>query len=85
MNKISLRVDPRYAVHIIEQDDVVVLYNQKRPVILKGADKVSLFKFFEALPGKQILAEDLMSLEESQLRFITELIHAQVIEYLEPS
>ncbi len=78
-----LKVAPHYAVHIVVKDNVVVLYNQKRPLILQGQDKVRLFQIMSSLPDQQISAEDLGSLPEDLVLLIAQLLQQNILECLD--
>ncbi len=43
----QLRVVPEYTVHIVSQDEVVVLYNSRRPLLLQGREHVLLFQILQ--------------------------------------
>ena len=40
----KLRIHPRYRPYVIERDQVVVLYDNERPLILKGREAMSLVR-----------------------------------------
>lgn len=42
-----LKVATQFSAHVVEKDDVVVLYNRKRSLLLKGHDKVRLFSYIK--------------------------------------
>lgn len=42
-----IKVAAQFSAHVVEKDGVVVLYNRKRSLLLKGHDKVRLFSFIK--------------------------------------
>ena len=75
----SLCVAPSYSIHVVESDETVVLYNQTKPLILQGYDKVSLFNFIQQLPGKQLQLEDLMTLPEELVQLVARLLQEGIL------
>lgn len=43
----QLRVSPEYSTYIVPRDNVVVLYNRRRPLLLQGQDNITLFQLIE--------------------------------------
>ncbi len=60
----KLRINPRYRPYVIERDEVVVLYDNKRPLILEGREAgrkdTSGVDPFDMLPRKQMLTEKMI-------------------------
>ena len=85
INAARLTIAPEYAVHVIDADDVVILYNQKRPLLLKGHDMVRLFEYLESRPSQLITAEDLMALPEDLILLAAQLLKENILTYIDPA
>ncbi len=53
----QLSVVPDYTIHIVPRDEVVVLYNSRRPLLLQGQDHVLLFQMLQNQLDLQTLPE----------------------------
>ena len=51
----QLRVSPEYNPHLVPRDNVVVLYNRRRPLLLQGQDTVALFQLVAQAPPRRVL------------------------------
>lgn len=63
----QLLVSPEYKPHLVPRDNVVVLYNRRRPLLLQGRAHVSLFQLVEQEPSRRDLPESPTQLQQLAL------------------
>ncbi|MFK7848819.1 MAG: hypothetical protein AB8G77_26265 [Rhodothermales bacterium] len=79
----KLRIPSHYTAHIIEKDEVVVLYNKKRPLLLRGIDKVKLFTILDKIQQLTLEEGQTCTIQHDLLPLVALLLKQQILEYVD--
>lgn len=79
----QVQITPFYAVHTVPQDDVVIFYNRKKPLIIEGKQYVKLFQWILKFDGPIPIFE-ISNLSKDLVALIPQLIDQNLLELSAP-